>query len=92
VGEYVNIREITLLGPNPPDADQRRWRVAIDDGTIAAEIVVWMTDSEHKKLLVDEETWIREALRQEVAGISEPADQLVWLRDHSPIERPRVAT
>lgn len=84
----VNVTRVEAIEPQPRDADQRRWRVSIDDGTIPASVEVYMSGSEATAMGArhDEAEWIAQQVKRRAPSAPDAATQLQQLRLEAPLE------
>lgn len=84
----LNVYAIEEIPPEPPTADQRRFRVEVDDGTIPGKVKVWLTKAAHAALVADIDdwpSWVRDRIRAAVEDVPD-FDQLAELRRRAPLE------
>jgi hypothetical protein len=84
--DWFNVRKVEPIDSEPRDADQRWYRVAVDDGTIPASLKVWIGGSDSVRV-DDVEALIRDELRRQVKDVpGGPANQVAALRAKSPVQ------
>jgi hypothetical protein len=82
----VNIHEPRQIEPVPRDADQVRWRVPIDDGTIPASVDVYVTGTDAARVPDDLTGWIRDELERRVPDSLDDPAKVAILRELSPVQ------
>jgi hypothetical protein len=77
----MNVYEPRRVDPVPGDADQVRWRVPIDDGTIPASVDVYVTGTDAARVPDDVTGWIGDELERRVEEIRDDAVKVAALRE-----------
>ena len=86
--ETLNVT--TVKPADRPGDDMRRWRIAVDDGTIPGQVEVRMTATNATEMEAgepDADEWIREQVRRKVSDVpGGKAAQLSALRALGPLD------